>query len=78
MNVRPDVVCARVRMLRIARHVYEGGELTSAWIVSTFGVVSAVARADMRLAGMYLRVEIGHGPFPDSGGTRPKRLWLAR
>lgn len=50
-------VPVQVRMLRIARRLYEGKTITSHWIQRTFSVHKATAERDMRIIQCYLPVE---------------------
>lgn len=76
MITRPGVVFNCTRMLRIARHVFEGGEITAKWIMGEFGVSWSTAKKDMQLVGMYLPVEIEKPARWPGQDPRAKRLRL--
>lgn len=77
MNTNPGVIYSNVRLLRIARRVYEGGEITAKWIMGEFGVSWSTAKKDMALVGMYLPVEILKPLRWPGTDPRAKRLKLA-
>ena len=77
MNTRPGVEFTNVRMLRVARFIYEGGTVTSAWMMQEYGISLSTAKKDMALIGMYLPVEIDQPEFAQAGQRR-KCLRLAR
>lgn len=76
MNTRPGVTYNCTRMLRIARRVFEGGEVTAKWIMGEFGVSWATAKRDMQLVGMYLPVEIVKPTRWPGRDPREKRIRL--
>jgi predicted DNA-binding transcriptional regulator YafY len=49
---------ASIRLLRIARRMFEGGIISTQWVRQEYGVSSATAKRDLQLVGMYLPVEI--------------------
>lgn len=65
----PDI---GVRMLRIARRLLEGHEVSVQWVRAEFGVSTHTAKSDVDLAAMYLPVEIRRQP---SRG-RPRALHM--
>ena len=45
------------RLLRAARHLYEGGLVTTAWLRSTFGCSRPTALRDLDALRLYLPVD---------------------
>jgi hypothetical protein len=74
---RPGVTFTNIRMLRVARYIYEGGVVTAQWMMREFGVCWSTAKKDMQLVGMYLPVEI-LTPVPGRHDPRAKRLQLSK
>lgn len=74
--IQPHVVRQSVRVLRIARHLLEGGDVTTQWMRSTFGVGVTTAKKDLRLVCMWLPVE--RIPVPRGIDPHTKRVRLVR
>lgn len=70
---RRSIVPVQQRMLRLARYLYDGGILTSAWIRYDMGVDLATAKRDMRIIECYLPIE----HFERRGDTK-KMLRISR
>lgn len=71
------IVLPRERLLRIARHVYDGGVLTHRWIMVTFNVSISTAKEDLRMASLYLPLEYTRPNIPPQAGQQPKAVRLA-
>jgi predicted DNA-binding transcriptional regulator YafY len=54
----PSRVDVPVRMLRAARHLYEGGVVSTEWFRGEFGVSRASAKRDMQLVVLHLPIEV--------------------
>lgn len=79
MNSRPGTIFTNVRMLRIARALIDGEEITARWLMATFGVSWSTAKKDMALAMLYLPCErIVPSRMPRGADVRAHRIRLVR
>lgn len=76
----PSAVVGRERLLRLARAIYEGEEVSAKWVMYEFGVSWTQAKADLRMALLYLPVERVERPELLAHGLDPRqtRIRLAR
>lgn len=70
----PDI---GIRMLRITRMLLDGKVVTSADLISAFGVSYHTAKRDLNLVGMYLPVKIARAPSCGRRGGRFKSLSMS-
>lgn len=80
MISKPGVESRRaVRALISARHLIEGGEVTSRWIMKRFGTCRTGAMKDMALLRLYLPLDVQHRTTgPTHGRAQRLRLILPK
>lgn len=71
----PSRVDVPVRMLRAAKHLYEGGVVGTEWFRTEFGISRASAKRDMQLVLLYLPVEVEQR---SRGGRLARLSWSER